>query len=212
VYPARVEDLVDPEATGRIRVRFLGVRDGSGNPFAAWARVTTLAAGKRHGSWFMPEVGDEVLVAFQAGDLSQPYVLGALWGGQDMLPVGTCADGKNTIKLLRTRSGLEITFDDSPGDESLRLATPGGQVLVLKDSSTSVEINADGSKIIIKPGQIEIESSGKVVLQAAAIELSAVMITANTGMAKFSGVVQVDTLIANSVISSSYSPGAGNIW
>jgi uncharacterized protein (DUF2345 family) len=75
-----------------------------------------------------------------------------------------------------------------------------------------VEINADGSKIIIKPGQIEIESSGKVVLQAAAIELSAGMITANTGMAKFSGVVQVDTLIANSVISSSYSPGAGNIW
>jgi hypothetical protein len=72
--------------------------------------------------------------------------------------------------------------------------------------------SAGSSKIIVKDNRIEIETQGKLVIDASLAELNTGMLTVNTGMAKFSGVVQTDTLIANAVVSASYTPGAGNIW
>jgi plastocyanin domain-containing protein len=139
-------------------------------------------------------------------------VIGSLWNGKDSPPASMDAAGQNPIKVLRTRSGLQITLDDTPGSERLELNTPGGQAVSLQDSSGKIVISTGASKIIIADNQIEIESSGKLVIAAPLTEINTGMLSVNTGMAKFSGVVQTDTLIANSVVSASYTPGAGNIW
>ena len=212
VYPAVVWDIVDPDQQGRVKVALPWAQDADGEPYRAWARLATLAAGKNRGSWFIPEVDDEVLVTFEGGDPSKPYVIGALWNGVDTPPTSMDSGGDNNVKMLRTRSGLQITLDDTLGSERLELSTPGGQELVLADSSDSIEITAGDSKVVIKAGQIEIETSGKLVVDASTVELNASMLTVNAALAKFSGVVQADTLIANSVVSASYTPGAGNIW
>lgn len=212
VYPALVVGIVDPHAQGCVEISLPWALDAGGSSYRAWARLATLAAGDQRGSWFIPEVGDEVLVVFEAGDPGKPYVIGCLWNGKDSPPASMDGAGQNQIKVLRTRSGLQITLDDSPGSGCLELTTPGGQTVSLQDSSDRIVISAGSSKIIVKDSQIEIESSGKLVIAASTTEINTGLLTVNTGMAKFSGVVQTETLIANSVISASYTPGAGNIW
>ena len=113
VVTGEVDDLDDPEGEGRIRVRFGWL---PGNNQSYWAPVATLMAGDRRGSWFMPEVGDEVLVAFDHGDVNHPYVIGFLWNGQDLPPVDDGASSE--VRRLRTVSGA-VTLSS---DEALTLA------------------------------------------------------------------------------------------
>ena len=73
----------DPDGLGRVKVRFPWL---ASDAESAWARIATLMAGNKRGSFFLPEVEDEVLVAFEHGDLRYPYILGALWNGKDKPP------------------------------------------------------------------------------------------------------------------------------
>jgi uncharacterized protein involved in type VI secretion and phage assembly len=212
VFPAVVIDNQDPHMQGRVEVSLPWAQDAVEKPYRAWARLATLSAGDQRGSWFIPEVDDEVLVVFEAGDPARPYVIGSLWNGQDTPPVSMDAEGQNRVKMLRTRSGLQISLDDSPDSERLELSTPGGQKLILKDSPGSVEITSGDSRIVIKGSRIEVETSGVLVMDASTVVVNASMLTVNAPMAKFSGVLQTDTLLANSVVASSYTPGAGNVW
>ena len=86
VYTALVTDIVDPDGQGRVRVKLPWSPDSEGSAYEAWARLATMMAGNDRGSWFIPDVEDEVLVAFEAGDPRRPYVVGALWNGQDAPP------------------------------------------------------------------------------------------------------------------------------
>ena len=89
VFPAIVIDNVDPEALGRVLVRLpqLGTAGRPGKD--EWARIATLMAGNNRGTWFIPDVNDEVLVAFEAGDSRRPYVMGCLWNSSDLPPQST---------------------------------------------------------------------------------------------------------------------------
>jgi uncharacterized protein involved in type VI secretion and phage assembly len=213
VYPAHVIDIQDPEGLGRVEVRLPWQRLSRQHDGMAWARLATLMAGDGRGSWFIPEVGDEVLVAFEGGDPSRPYVLGSLWSAQDTPPAAMDGAGDNPLKLLRTRSGLQITLLDQPGQAAFILETPGGQKITLQDGPGIVLLtDSNGNSIRMEPSGITIQASAKLTLSASTLEISAGMVSVNAGTARFSGVTQTDTLIANSVISASYSPGAGNIW
>lgn len=213
VYPALVTDIQDPDAQGRVRVRLPWSPDNDGNAYEAWARLATLMAGNNRGSWFIPDVDDEVLVTFEAGDPRRPYVIGALWNGRDATPETMDSAGDNVRKLIRSRNGVLLTFDDSDGQESLQLETPGGQIITLKDGPGSIEIqDSNGNSARFESSGITINAAAKVTVNASTVEISAGMVTVNAGMSRFSGVVQADTLIANSVVSASYTPGAGNIW
>lgn len=86
VYPATVADNQDPQNQGRVLVHFPWSPDPAGDRYEAWARLSTLMAGNNRGSWFIPDKEDEVLVSFLAGDPRCPYVIGALWNGQDTPP------------------------------------------------------------------------------------------------------------------------------
>jgi uncharacterized protein involved in type VI secretion and phage assembly len=214
VAPALVIDIADPDGLGRVKLRLPWAPDSGGGPgYEAWARVATLFAGANRGSWFIPDVGDEVLVAFEHGDPRRPYVLGGLWNGKDSPPESMDGAGKNHKKTIRSRNGVKITLDDQDGQESLKLETPGGQKLTMKDGPGAVTIeDSNGNSIKLETAGITVTASAKVTVNASQVAISAGMVTVDAGMSKFSGVVQADTVISNSVISASYTPGAGNIW
>lgn len=213
VFPALVTDIVDPDGQGRIKVRLPWAPDSDGDAYEAWARLATLMGGNNRGSWFIPDVDDEVLVAFEGGDPRRPYVVGALWNGQDSPPESMDNAGNNNVKVLRSRNGVKVTLDDTDGQETLKLETPGGQTVTLEDGPGVIElVDSSGNSVKLETSGITVTASTKVTVNASTVEISAGMVTVNAGMSKFSGVVQADTVISNSVVSASYTPGAGNIW
>jgi uncharacterized protein involved in type VI secretion and phage assembly len=211
VYVALVTDIQDPDGQGRVKVSLPWSPDTAGANYEAWARVATLMAGSKRGTWFIPDVGDEVLVGFDGGDASWPFVLGALWNGKDEPPQSIDAD--NNKKVICSRNGVKITLDDQQGQESLRVETPGGQQLTLKDGPGSIEIaDSNGNSVKLEAAGVTVTAASKATINAATAEITAATLTVNAGMTTFSGVVQASTVIASSIIGSSYTPGAGNIW
>lgn len=213
VYPALVADINDPDGRGRVKVRLPWAPDPDGERYEVWARLATLMAGNRRGSWFVPDVNDEVLVAFESGDVRRPYVVGALWNGEDVPPETMDAGGHNDRKVLRSRSGLTIALDDTAGQEQLVLSTPAGQRLVMTDGRSGIVISdSNGNSITLDARGVSVTTGGTVTVQASQLSVSAGHVRIDAGMVRCSGVVQAETVITNSVISSSYTPGAGNIW
>jgi uncharacterized protein involved in type VI secretion and phage assembly len=212
-FPALVTDIKDPDGQGRVKITLPWSADTSSARYEAWARLATLMGGNNRGSWFIPDTNDEVLVVFEGGDPRRPYVIGGLWNGSDKPPESMDGSGNNYKKVLRSRNGVKVTLDDQDGQEKLILETPGGQKITLKDGPGAVEIvDSNGNSIKLETAGITITASAKVTINASQVAVSAGMVTVDAGMSKFSGVVQCDTLISNSVISASYTPGAGNIW
>jgi len=203
VYAGSVTDNRDPEGQARVFVRVPGVADTG-----VWARLATMMAGRGRGTLFVPDVGDEVLVAFERGDMRFPCVLGSLWNGKDKPPSGDVA----TTKTIRSRSGVTLRIDDKAS--SLVIETAGGQRITLEDNPGSVRVeDANGNSVTLTTAGIAIQASAAVKVTAGGpVDVSASIVNVNAGMSKFSGVVQCDTLIANSVVASNYTPGAGNIW
>lgn len=219
MYPALVTANQDPEQMGRVRVALPWVPDAGGisgiekgGQYEAWARLATLSAGSGRGSWFLPEVGDEVLVGFEAGVPSRPVVVGALWNGVDTPPVA--ADHGNTVKLLRTRGGSEIRFHDEEGEETVEIRTSGGQSIRLSEAQGgTVRIrDSHGNSVALGTKGIALESPAGIHLSAGTLTLEAGTVKINSGMVSCSGVVKSETVITNAVVANSYTPGAGNIW
>ncbi len=213
VYPALVSDIKDPEGQGRVKITLPWAPDTDGARYEAWARLATMMGGNNRGSWFVPDVSDEVLVAFEGGNPKRPYVVGCLWNGSDKPPTAMDGAGKNDQKVLRSRNGVKVTLDDQDGQEQLILETPGGQKIILKDGPGAVEIvDSNGNSLKLEISGVTVNSAGKVTISASQVEVTAGMVTVNAGMSKFSGVVQADTVITNTIIAATYTPGAGNIW
>ena len=171
-----VSNTKDEEGWGRVKVD-LPWR-GEGGDESHWARVATLMAGNGRGTFFLPEVGDEVLVAFDHGDVNHPYVIGALWNGVDK-PCETNADGKNNIRKIRSRSGHEIVFNDDTEQkqEKVEIKTNAGHRIVLNDSAGQEKIEivdkTGSNKIGIDSVQksISIESAMQLKIKANVVEI-----------------------------------------
>ena len=211
-YLARVVAIDDPERLNRVRIRLIAFDGIDGQDMPLWARVVAPFAGADRGAFLMPDVDDEVLVIFENGDPRHPLVLGGLWNGASTPPAELGADG-NRFKRIRSKNGVTITLDDRPGQEALTLETPGRQKITLGDGPGAITVeDANGNRIELEASGITIQAAANVKVQAAKVEVSAGLVTVDTAMAKFSGVVKCETLIATSVVSASYTPGAGNIW
>ena len=178
----------DPDGMGRVRVRFPW-RDDEDESY--WARVATVMAGPDRGTYFLPEVDDEVLVAFDHGGIHHPYVIGALWNGQDK-PPETNSDGKNNIRKIRSRSGHEIILDDNSEQkkEKVTIKTNAGHEIVLDDSAGQEKIeikDKTGRNTIIfdsVQNSIAIQSQMKLTIKSAMIEIEAdTMMTIKAGAA-----------------------------
>jgi uncharacterized protein involved in type VI secretion and phage assembly len=165
-----VTDNEDPEGLGRVKLRYpwRSTEDSSD-----WVRITSAMAGEDRGTFFLPEVGDEVLVAFEHGDIHYPYVIGALWNSDDVPPVEK-AD-QTDVRKIRSRSGHEVVFDDTDGAETVEIRTAGGHEVILDDGENRVTIRDSAGQSIILDAEREsvtIEGGSKLSLSAQSIELT----------------------------------------
>jgi uncharacterized protein involved in type VI secretion and phage assembly len=214
VFPATVSDVKDPDGMGQVKVTLPWSPDTGSDRYEVWARVATLMGGNNRGSWFIPEPNDEVLVGFEGGDPRRAYVIGGLWNGHDKPPESMDGAGNNYKKVIRSRNGVKVTLDDQNGQEKFIVQTPGGQKVTLQDGPGVVEVvDSNGNSLKLQTTGITIDAAAKVTINAGAqVEISAGMVNVTAGMSRFSGAVQCDTLIATTVVGTTYTPGAGNIW
>ena len=206
LYPALVTDIVDPDELGRVEVELPWLGGGDAAEVRSWATLVTPYADAGQGLQCVPEVGSQVVVGFEAGDPRRPYVVGACWNGAEAMPERP--EKANDLRLIHTRAGSRLEFDDASGAAVVTLKTAGGHKLVLDEGGSSVTLeHANGSVITLDPkGRIEIRANATVEVTASALNVHA-------PTAVFDGMVSCKTLIASSsVVSPSYTPGAGNVW
>lgn len=176
----------DPEGVGRVRVTYPW-RESDDESY--WARIAAPMGGSEMGAYFLPEVGDEVLVAFDGGDIDHPYVVGALWSGEQPPPEDN-ADGENAVRTIRSRSGHEIrlvdsstegrveitssaghsiTLDDTPGEEKVSIEDHTGTNKIELDAVQGAIDVSSGAKLSVNAPMLEIKGDGNVTLEAGGI-------------------------------------------
>jgi uncharacterized protein involved in type VI secretion and phage assembly len=159
----------DPEGLCRVKVRYPWYDQPRESH---WARLAMPMAGKDRGVVLIPEIGDEVVVAFEREDLRFPYVLGAVWNGPDAPPEKN-ADGRNDKRLIKSRKGHRLLFDDgTPG--VVELALNDGKKVVIDDNGLAVQDEKGNRfKIDSAASSIEINAVGRLTIKAASISLEA---------------------------------------
>jgi phage baseplate assembly protein V len=155
----------DPDNMHRVKVRFPWL---SNDVESNWARVAAPMSGKDRGAYFLPEVDDEVLVAFEHGQVDHPFVVGCLWNGKDGAPESN-ADGENNHRTIRSRSGHVLRFNDKSGNETIEIIDKtGSNKIVIDSANNSITIEAK-SDITIK------SATGKLTMEANGIEMKSQM-------------------------------------
>ena len=205
VYPAIVVDIVDPESLGRIQVKFpwLGA---DGDSVRAWATLLSPYADDDQGFEVLPAVDTQVVVAFEAGDLRRPYIIGSAWNGREAMPETPAAP--NNKRLIKSRAGSLFEFDDTEGAAKVTISLKSGHKLVLDDGAQEVKLQHSNGCLIKfdAAGNVTITAMGSMTLNAPA------GLTVNAPTSTFSGAVNCQPLTATAITSPLYSPGAGNIW
>lgn len=161
----------DPEKLGRVKVKFPWLSD---TDESHWARVASPMAGAERGIFFLPEVNDEVLVAFEQGMIEFPYILGGLWNGKDK-PPETNSDGKNNLRLIKSRSGhlislsdddqdTKIEIIDSSGSNSIVISSTDNTITIVSDSDMTIQ--SQNGKLILAGNGIEMTSQAEIKIEA----------------------------------------------
>ena len=198
---AQVIDNADPDNRGRIKVRL------QSSPMEMWASVVAPSAGNGYGASFIPRLDEIVVVAFINQDT--PLILGSIWCGNDSRPQD--ADPQEQHYVVRTPGDTVLEFDDN--DPKVELRTRSGyRVSITESGGGEVTIERGTQSVTMTASDITVDSAGPVNINASNVNVSAGMVQVDAGMSRFSGVVQCDTIIATSVVGTTYTPGAGNIW
>jgi uncharacterized protein involved in type VI secretion and phage assembly len=208
---AQVVSVEDPEGLARVKVKLLTV-DGDGVA-EIWARVAVPFAGADRGALFIPDVNDEVLVTFVAGDSRFPVVIGGLWHGSARPPENFSGNRVDRWTITG-KAGTRLAIVEQAGEEKIELSTPRGVKGTFTDAGAgSIKFeDTSGNSITLDSQGITLQASAKVKVEASQVEVTAGIVRVDAGMSTFSGMVRCDVLMTNTVISSTYTPGAGNIW
>ena len=161
----------DPDGLSRVKVKFPRLSD---TDESFWARVAAPMAGNDRGTYFLPEVDDEVLVVFEHGDVRFPYVLGSLWNGKDKAPADN-GDGNNNLRLIKSRSGHLIKLNDEDGKETVEIVDGSGKnSFVIDMANNTVTITADRDIVLAAPqGTIRLAAKDIEIKSSAATKLEA---------------------------------------
>jgi uncharacterized protein involved in type VI secretion and phage assembly len=183
-----VKDVEDPLKLGRIKVSFPWFDESM---ISEWCRIAQLyAGGGNKGSMFIPDLEDEVVVAFVHGDMREPIILGCVYNLKDAAP--SFRDSTRDQKLIRTRTGHQLLLDDSAGKERVSVTsqgghvvdlddvartmsceTPGGRKITLDDTGMSVKIETpDGMSIVMQNGTVTITGTTSVKLDAPKVDIT----------------------------------------
>jgi uncharacterized protein involved in type VI secretion and phage assembly len=199
----QVTDNADPDHRGRVRVLL------HANALELWASVIVPSAGNNYGIACLPRIGEIVVLAFITPDF--PMVLGSVWSGANSAPEE--ADPVDDHYIVKTPAGTVLDFYDEDAGPSVTLTTPQGYAISITDGNGGeIEIKRDTQSIKLTSSEVTINSSATVAVNASRVTVSASMVQVDAGMSRFSGVVQADTVIANAIVGTTYTPGAGNIW
>jgi phage baseplate assembly protein V len=144
-----VRSLDDAAGEGRIQVEFPWL---SGEYRSTWAPIATPLAGNDRGMFFMPEPDDEVLVAFEHGDMDHPFVVGFLWNGKDRPP-----ESDPALRVIRTPGGHTLRFEDTDGAKRVVVQTHGELSIVLDDSAKSITLAGGGRQLVMAGGSVAIK-------------------------------------------------------
>jgi len=193
IVTAKVDKIEDD---GTYRLKFLGMNGGDDDDHSAPARVMAPMAGGKRGIHFFPEKDDEVVVAFQAGCTNTPIILGSVWNKDAEPPDQAKQGAQNDIRTIVTRSGHELTFDDTSGAEKITLKTQGGHSIVVSsgkqfdlDVAESIKITG-GSSVHVKGLGVVIDGgtsltikagSGSVVLDGGGVTITGALVKINSG-------------------------------
>lgn len=212
-YLGEVVSVRDPQNLARVQVRLFSFDGPANQDGPVWARVAVPFAGADRGAFLLPDVGDEVLVAFLHGDSRLPVVIGGLWNGGAKPPEQLGGERTDRWTLVG-KAGTRIAIvEQTAATATIRLETPAGVSATLTDAGGgTVEIKAAGNTITIDSSGVAIQAAAKVSVQGSQVEVTAGQVSVNAATSTFSGLVRCDVLQATTVIGSTYTPGAGNVW
>jgi uncharacterized protein involved in type VI secretion and phage assembly len=215
-FLAQVLSVQDPSKLNRVQICLFGVDGVPDQNGPIWARVAVPFAGGQRGAFFIPDVGDEVLVIFLSGDSRFPVIVGSMWNGLDTAPDKLGGSGTSVDRWTITgKAGTKIAIIEDSTGPMVQFTTPGGLTGTMSDSTQSIEFH-DATNTSVK-----IDSSGVTltapaaqvqVTAASSMSVNAPQMTVNAAMASFSGIVSCQVLQATTVVASTYTPGAGNVW
>ena len=169
VVSGLVTSNTDPDKLGRVKLRM----PWRGEDFETeWARVVAPMAGKDQGTWFLPDVGDEVLVAFDGDDIRYPYVLGVLWSRTDPPPEKN-DDGKNAIRLIKTPGGHLLKFVDRENEDVILIQLRDGKKVEINSAGILIDDGANKITLDAKGGAVSIEAKSTLTLKAPKIAIEA---------------------------------------
>jgi len=202
VYPALVTNNNDPDGLSRVKLKFPWLAD---DKESHWARIAAVGAGASRGLHWLPEVNDEVLVAFERGDFNRPYVVGSLWNGKDAPPetVATAVkDGKVEVRTLKTRAGHLIRFTDSSGGEKIEVIDcKNATSIVMDTSSKKITVTSTGDIEMKATGNLKLEATGNLELKGAQVSVQGQskldLQSSGMGSLKASGVLEVKGSMVN---------------
>ena len=159
----------DPDGLGRVKVSLPWLSD---EDESNWARVVTPMAGNERGIYFLPEVDDEVLVAFEHGQMEFPFVIGALWNGNDKPPASN-DDGENNERTIKSRSGHIIRFLDKEGEEKIEIIDKSEKnSIVISSSDDTITITAESDLTIqSNSGTLKLSGNGVEIESQAAVTI-----------------------------------------
>lgn len=167
VVPAVVTNNNDPEGMSRVKLKYPWMDNDLESD---WARVAGVGAGADRGMYWLPEVNDEVLVAFEHGDFGRPYVVGNLWNGQDAPPedIGTVVkNGSVETRTIRSRTGHIIRMVDESGSQKLEIIDASGKCkLILDSKSSKTTVECSGDVVIDSKGKVDIKAAAEMNLQS----------------------------------------------
>lgn len=217
LFLAKVVSVKDGQNRNQVQVRLYntdGIADQDG---PIWARVAVPFAGNNHGAFFIPDVGDEVVVAFLAGDPRCAIILGSLWNGHDSAPETLGGSGQSVDRWTITgKAGTKIAIIEDSTGPTIQFTTPGqltgtmtdaggGSIEFTDSNQTSVRIDSNGVTINAPTAQVQVTAADSLTINAPQVSV-------NSAMSTFSGIVQCQVLQATTVIATTYTPGAGNVW
>lgn len=211
-YIAEVVSVQDPDNLSRVQVRLVNFDGVADQDAPLWARVAVPFAGKNRGAFMLPDVGDEVLVSFINRDPRYPVVVGGLWNGDAGAPETLGGDRIDRWTIVG-KAGTRIAIVEESEGALISFKTPNGVSGELTDKSGGkIEFKAAGTTITVDSSGVSVQTPSKVNVQASQVEVTAGMVSVNSAMSSFSGIVKCDVLQATTVIATTYTPGAGNIW
>lgn len=169
VVPAIVTNNEDPDGWGRVKVKYPVFSDDIESD---WVRMATPMAGPERGFFWLPEVDDEVLVAFEFSDVRRPYVIGALWNGTDAPPrpvSDVVSGGQVQQRVIKTRDGHLIVLEDSPGEPAIRIIDKTGyNQMLIESNENKITLQADGDIVIEAQGKVMVSGQAGVEIDSQA--------------------------------------------